>query len=95
MRKSIKGACVSVEVAWFNWSKAACAYLTYHSFEIGLLIESKARNKAKIRNWYNQVPHLIQDTKWESEKHTIKHHIKESQEVSLFPASDQKAIVNR
>ena len=26
--------------------------------------------KAKIRNTYNQIPHLTQDTKWESDKNT-------------------------
>ena len=26
------------------------------------------RNEAKIRNRYNQVPHLTQDTTWESDK---------------------------
>ena len=25
-------------------------------------------------NGYNQVPHLIQDTTWESDKHTIRHY---------------------
>ena len=28
----------------------------------------KVRKKAKIRNRYNQVPHLTQDTIWESDK---------------------------
>ena len=30
----------------------------------------KVRKKAKIRNRYNQVPHLTQDTTWESDKKT-------------------------
>ena len=34
----------------------------------------KVRNVAKIRYLYNQVPHLTQDTTWESDKNTIKHH---------------------
>ena len=34
----------------------------------------KVRKVAKIRNQYNQVPHLIQDTIRESDKNTIKHH---------------------
>ena len=38
---------------------------------------------AKIRNRYNQVPHLTQDTIWERDKYTRKHHIQGSQEVSL------------
>ena len=35
--------------------------------------------EAKIRNRYNQIPHLTQDTTWESDKNTIKHNIQESQ----------------
>ena len=31
----------------------------------------KVRKTARIRNWYNQVPHLSQDNKWESNKITI------------------------
>ena len=54
----------------------------------------KVRKRAKIRNRYNQVPHLTQDAIWESDKHTIRHHI-ESQEVSPFPAGDYKASINR
>ena len=30
----------------------------------------KVRKVAKIRNRYNQVPHLTQDTTWESDKNT-------------------------
>ena len=33
-------------------------------------INMKVRKKAKIRNQYNQVPHLTQNTLWESDKHT-------------------------
>ena len=47
--------------------------------------------KTKIRNSYNQIPHLTQDTIWESDKNTRKHYIQESQEVSPFPTSDHKA----
>ena len=32
----------------------------------------KVRKVAKIRNRYNQVPHLTQDTTWESDKNTTK-----------------------
>ena len=41
----------------------------------------KVRKTAKIKNRYNQVPHLTQDTVWGSVKHK-KHHIQKSQEVS-------------
>ena len=33
----------------------------------------KVSKKAKIRNQYNQVPHLTQDTSWESDKNARKH----------------------
>ena len=46
----------------------------------------------KIRNQYNQAQHLTQDI-WESDKNTIKHHIRKSQEVSPFPAGDHMAAM--
>ena len=52
----------------------------------------KVRKKAKIRNQYNQVPHLTHDTEWESDKNTIKHHIQDSEEVSHFPTGDLTAV---
>ena len=55
----------------------------------------KVRKKEKIRNQYNQVPHLTQDTVWKSDKNTRKHHIQESPEVSPFPTGDHKAARNR
>ena len=52
------------------------------------MLESKEET---IRNPYNQMPHLTQDTIWESDINTRKHHIQESQEVSPCPAGDHKA----
>ena len=54
----------------------------------------KVRKSAKIGERYNQVPHLTQDTTWESNKNTINITIK-SQEASPFPAGDHKAAVSR
>ena len=54
----------------------------------------KQGNGAKIRNRYNQVPHLTQDTNGKvtnSQSDTTN----ESQEVSPFPAGDPKAHINR
>ena len=51
------------------------------------------RKAAKIRNRYNQVPHLTQDTTWESDKKT--NITNNSQDVSPFPAGDHKAAMNR
>ena len=45
----------------------------------------KVRKMAKIRNQYNQVPHLTQDTTWESDQITIRHH-KQEPRVQPFPS---------
>ena len=49
---------------------------------------------AKIRNRYNQVPHLTQDTGGKMTNSQL-YTINESQEVSPFPAGDHKAQINR
>ena len=61
---------------------------------ITLVSQPKASKGAKIRNRYNQVPHLTQDTNGKeinSELYTTN----ESQEVSPFQAGDHKAQINR
>ena len=55
---------------------------------------SKVSKGAKIRNRYNQVPHLTQDTNGK-ETNSHLYTTNESQEVSLFPAGDHKAQINR
>ena len=57
------------------------ACLRWHAI---LLLQSSPKNikkKVKIRNRYNQVPHLTKDTIWESDKNTVNHNKQESQEV--------------
>ena len=54
----------------------------------------KVREVAKIRNRYDQVPHLTQDTTWESDK-TQLNITKKGQKASPFPAGDHKAAINR
>ena len=49
---------------------------------------------AKIRNRYNQVPHLTQDTNGKVSNSQLDT-TNESQEVSPFPAGDHKAHINR
>ena len=49
---------------------------------------------AKIRNWYNKVPHLAQDTNGKVTNSQLDTTNK-SQEVSPFPAGDHKAHINR
>ena len=52
--------------------------------------------EARIRNRYNPVPHLAQDTNGKvTNTLSIKHHTNESQEVSPFPAGDTNAAMNR
>ena len=51
----------------------------------------QSRKVAKIWNRYNKVPHLTQDTVWESEKYSRKHQIYESKEVSILTAGDHNA----
>ena len=54
----------------------------------------KVRKRIKIRNRYNQAPHLTEGTN--GEVATLQLDItKESQEVSPFPAGDHKASINR
>ena len=55
----------------------------------------KVKKKAKIRNRYNEVPHLTQDTIVESDKNTRKHHEQASQEVSSFLALISRNISNK
>ena len=49
---------------------------------------------AKLRNLYNQVPHLIQDTNGKVTNSQLDT-TNESQEASPFPAGDHKAQINR
>ena len=68
----------------------------FHSLlkdEIHDFVRYKVSKGAKIRNQYNQVPHLTQDTNRKvtnSQLDTI-HEIKED---SLLPAGDHKAHIN-
>ena len=54
----------------------------------------KVRKRAKIRNRYNQAPHLTQDTNGKVTTSQLDI-TNESQEVSPFPAGDHKALINR
>ena len=73
-------------------SKLGFWYLLYFTYA-----EPKIREVskgAKIRNRYNQVPHLTQDTNGKVTNSQLDT-INESQEVSPFPAGDHKAHINR
>ena len=54
----------------------------------------KVRKGAKIRNRYNQAPHLTQDTNGEVTTSQLDNTNK-SQDVSPIPACDHKASINR
>ena len=58
------------------------------------LINRKLIKRAKIRNRYNQAPHLTQDTNGKVTTSQLDM-TKESQEASPFPAGDHKASTNR
>ena len=68
-----------VPIQWFPVHKGLRVYFL------------KVSNGAKIRNRYNQVPHLTQDTNGRHHKRGPN----EGQEVSPFPAGDHKAHINR
>ena len=54
----------------------------------------KGKKWDKIRNRYNQAPHLTQDTNGKVTTSQLDI-TNESQEVSPFPAGDHKASINR
>ena len=58
------------------------------------MIGIKVSKGAKIRNRYNQVPHLTRDTNGKVTNSQLDT-TNESQEVSPFPAGDHKAHINR
>ena len=55
---------------------------------------TKVSKGAKIRNRYNQVPHLTQDTNGKVTNSQLDT-TNESQDVRPFPAGDHKAHINR
>ena len=63
------------------------------SDNLDLRYSSEVRKVAKIRNQYNQVPHLTKDTNGKVTK-TQLNIINKSQDVSPFPAVDHKAAMN-
>ena len=60
----------------------------------GALCTLKVSKGAKIRNRYNLLPHLTQETNGKVTNSQVDT-TNESQEVSPFPAGDHKAHINR
>ena len=75
--------CVPYEVFFLIWTAIWLCEL-----------DDKVSKGAKIRNHYNQVPHLTQDTNGKVTNSQL-YTTNESQEVSSFPACDHKAQINR
>ena len=50
---------------------SVCQWRPHQRVEMNEICVSKVRKAAKIRNRYNQVPHLTQDTTWAIDKNTI------------------------
>ena len=90
----------------------SCGIIGVSSYGFNSAVKTmKARKAAKIRNRYNQVPHVTQDTTWKSDKSAIEITNKISkgakirnrynqvphltQEVSPFPAGYHKTAMNR
>ena len=71
-------------------------YLECHMLKLclNLLCLSTVGKGSKIRNRYNQVPHLTQDTNGKVTNSQLDT-INESQEASPFPARDHRAHINR
>ena len=62
--------------------------------QIGAHIQIPGRKRAKIRNRYNQAPHLTQDTNGKVTTSQLDI-TNETQEVIPFPAGDHKASTIR
>ena len=65
-----------------------------HQDNCNTRMDIKVRKRTKIRNRYNQVPHLTQDTNGKVTNSQLDA-TNESQEISPFPAGDHKAHINR
>ena len=61
--------------------------------QVPLALKAKIRKRTKIRNRYNQAPHLTQDTNGTVITSQLDI-TNERQEVSLFQAGDHKALIN-
>ena len=58
------------------------------------IVKLEVSKGAKIRNRYNQVPHLTQDTNGKVTNSQLET-TNESQEISPFPAGDHKAHIKK
>ena len=77
-----------------SWKEIGKLIRNCIAYQICLYVDVKVRKTSKVRKRYNKVPHLTQDTTWESNQNTI-NSTNKSQEVSPFPAGEHKAAMNR
>ena len=81
-------------IDFFGFNNIAIVHCSMYDRHMGRLNKEfycsgiQVSKKVKIRNQYNHVPLLAQDSTWESEKNTRELHIQASQDVSPFPAGD-------
>ena len=69
-------------------------YLSFMYSKLNMCTKSKLRKRTKIRNRYNQAPHMTHDTNGKVTNSQL-NITTESQEVSPFPAGDQKTSIIR
>ena len=77
----------------FNYFIEYVLYKNFHNMEWPRSAHKVSKGE-KIRNQYNRVPHLTQDTNGKVTNSQLDT-TNESQEVSPFPAGDHKAHINR
>ena len=75
-------------------SASKLTLLEFSTFSGYFQVQCKVSKDAKIRNRYNQVPHLTQDTNGKVTNSQL-YTTNKSQEVSPFPAGDHKAQINK
>ena len=79
--------------SFVSYEKDVALFLS-DNYQCGVIEAFEVNKGAEIRNRYNQVPHLTQDTNGKVTNSQLDT-TNESQEVSLFPAGDYKAHINR
>ena len=82
MLESNKTVLISLCRLVFSFAVCMQQILDFSQAEAHLIcshVQFKVKKNAKIRNQYNQVPHLTRDTIWESDKNARNHHAQGSQ----------------
>ena len=88
--KIITGSLINIKTSTF--SPDICLHVLQEAWVLQWFL--KVRKRGKIRNQYNQAPHLTQDTNGKVTTSQLDI-TNESQEVSPFTAGDHMASINR